>query len=135
MKQTIRELQDRFLAAKDGEVDPLEVYIQFKQMKAELETLIKGLQDDALAEMDKYGKGQHTLYGALVQVKMTPGRWDFTRCTEFNAQKDALRELEAQLKGIAKNGGAYLDQDTGEIWELPIQEFGVETVEVKQLKQ
>jgi len=53
----------------------------------------------------------------------------------FNERKEAIKQLEAQLKGIAKNGGTYLDTDTGEVWELPIQEWGRETVEVKRLKQ
>jgi len=130
-----RQLEDQYLAAKDGETDPLEVYIRFKQLAADLATYIKDLEDDALAEMSKYGKGQHELYGALVQCKMTPGRWDFSRCNEFNERKEAIKQLEAQLKGIAKNGGTYLDTDTGEVWELPIQEWGRETVEVKRLKQ
>ena len=129
-----KQLQDLYLKAKDGDRDALQTYIEFKLLLKDLTEMTKDLEQEAIEEASKHGKGQHELHGALIMVKNSASRWDFAPCTEVSSMEDKLKALKDSLKKIAEGGGVALDEETGEVKPLPIKLHGKEIVEVRGLK-
>lgn len=113
-----------------GLLDPLKAFIALKKIANEASMAIKALESDAIAEAEKYGKGEQQVFGVKIAVKNGPSRWDFKACSQYNERLKAMKEIEDNLKNTAKGKGEYIDKDTGEMWTLPVNIPGKRLLQV-----
>ena len=72
--------------------------------------------------------------GAKFQVRNGATRWDFSACEEVTQLKAELKAKEEELKTLAKSRVKNLvNADTGEVYQLPIQKKGKDTLTLKFL--
>lgn len=95
---------------KNGELDPLKVYIELKQHQAEIDHVLKQIIDDALNEAEKYGQKSFKAFGAKIEIRNAASTYKF--CEAINNYDAKLK----QLKEMSKSG-SFADETTGEIIE------------------
>ena len=117
--------------ALNGELNPLESYIELKSIEACLKDVMKGLQEDAINEAEKYGKGEHEAYGAKFNVRNVATRYDFKKIAEWAKMSAEIKAFEEHRKTLAKLGGDENYDANGELIELPIVKPGGVTIAVK----
>jgi len=131
------QVDKRVNKVKNGDDDALMQYIELKRIAKALETAIKEIQADALAEAEKYGKGDFLRNGASVSVRATAGRWDFKHIKEWTKAKVEIEKVEGKYKALYKTkelGTIPVDEETGEILDMPIFNAGGDTIFLKFLK-
>lgn len=113
----------------DGDVNPIDAVIQMKSLSETISTFLKDsdVREAVLNEVGKYGKGEiPSFHGALIQVKETGVKYDFTGCGDpvwerLNEEKNdidmRLKERESFLRTI-KEQKTDIDEETGEIITL-----------------
>lgn len=113
----------------DGDVNPIDAVIQMKSLSETISTFLKDsdVREAVLNEVGKYGKGEIPSFrGALIQVKETGVKYDFTGCGDpvwerLNEGKNdidmRLKERESFLRTI-KEQKTDIDEETGEIITL-----------------
>ena len=115
----------------NGELNSLESYIELKGIEACLKDVLKGLQEDAINEAEKYGKGEHEAYGAKFNVRNGATRYDFKKISEWAKMSAEIKAFEEQRKQLAKMGAGDTFDSNGELIELPIVKPGATTIAVK----
>lgn len=128
MKEIVLDLNDKVI---NGEMSALKAYILLKDLEKLTKDVLKGLQDQAIDEAESYGKGEHDAYGAKFQVRNGATRWDFKHIQEWKNKSADLKAYEESLKALAKSGHTGIDEETGEVLELPKQVFGATTLSIK----
>lgn len=117
-----------------GTADADKVFIELKKIEKELKSAIDTVFDEALTEIEKLGKGEHLINGTIVSVRASGGRWDFKNCSLWVDHKSQLENVEKHLKSLVSSrtiGDPMVDEETGEMLELPIYNPGKETIFVK----
>lgn len=99
----------------NGEMNPLQAYIELKRIESLLKDVMKGVQEEAITEAEKYGKGEHEAFGAKFQVKNAGGRWNYKNNQQWLQLSTKIKGLEEQLKAAHKAGGTLIDEETGEV--------------------
>lgn len=118
-------------AVINGEINALEAYIELKRIENLLKDVMKGVQEEAIIEAEKYGKGEHEDFGAKFQVKNAAGRWSYKNNKHW-VELDANRKgLEEQLKALYKAGVTGVDEETGELIQHAEYTEGKTTISVK----
>ena len=112
--------------AKDGETNPLSVYIQLKRAEKELKAAIELVQPLAIDEADKYSEKTFKFQGAVIEKKSAPSTWDFSEVAAYTQAKERLKYIET----ISKAGGGA-DANTGEVIDKAIKIDGKSTITVK----
>lgn len=133
MKAIIEILQDLNDAVLNGDKEALPTFIELKGVEKLLKQVLTGMQDAAIDEAERYGKGEHELNGAKFQVKNAAGRWDYKECKEWADKKDELGQIEEALKALykARHFGDLARVDDGEVMELPKYSQGKTTIAIK----
>ena len=129
--QILNYLLDVNEKALNGELNPLESYIELKSIESCLKDVLKGLQEDAINEAEKYGKGEHEAYGAKFNVRNGATRYDFKKIAEWSKLSAELKVFEEARKSIIKSGQTEVYDANGELIELPIVKPGATTIAVK----
>jgi len=117
--------------ALNGELNPLESYIELKSIESCLKDVMKGLQPDAIDEAEKYGKGEHDAYGAKFNVRNGATRYDFKKIAEWAKMSAEIKAFEETRKSLIKSGQSEVYDANGELIELPIVKPGATTIAVK----
>ena len=129
-KQEQRQLAEA-LAQKvaDGDVSPISAYVQMKSLGNVIDSFLKNkeVKDLAIAEIEKYGKGETPAFrGATLRTGETGVKYDFTVCgdpvwDELNAQLEQIREqMKKREKYLQLLQGpkTEIDEATGEVYTL-----------------
>lgn len=122
---------------ENGIGSALNTFIELKKMSKYIDGLVKEIQSEALREAESFGKGEHSIHGAVVSVRSTPGRWNFDNLEDYVSAKQNLKHIEDRYKTAFKNAENLLssvDESTGEILDLPTFTPGPETIYLKFLK-
>lgn len=133
MKQ---EIENKLLQVAEGEVCPLETYIELKALRDLLDESIKGIQDEAIQEAEKYGKEPFSMSGVLVQVRAGAGRWSFNHIEKWNSIKASLKGVEDMAKQafkLSEKGQSIVD-DSGEVVEPGSYTSGKDTIFITKPK-
>jgi hypothetical protein len=101
----------------NGEINPLQTYIDLKAIENTLKDVMKGLYESAIDEAENYGKGEHTAFGAKFIVKNGPTRYDWSNVSDHVALKDQLKTIEKERKHLVGQGEVY--NADGELLEVP----------------
>jgi hypothetical protein len=109
-----------------GAVNPLELKIFFKHIERVMTEVTDTIQDEILAEAEKYGR-RFELRDATVEIKELGVKWNFDKTqdpeyTKLEAKaKEATAALKARtefLKTIPENGMEWTDPETGEMTKI-----------------
>lgn len=113
----------------NGETDALKAYIELKRIEKELEFAINQVQPLAISEADKYPGKSFEMFGAFIEKKNAPARWDYSMVTAYQQQKAKLDYIQK----IAQAGGGY-DSETSEEIAAAAKVEGKSTITVKFAK-
>lgn len=107
----------------NGEIEPLELAVYFKSIEKTIESVKETLNELALNDADKYGKGKFQFKGAEIQVKELGTKYDFTQTgdvewerltSEKQGIETRLKEREMMLKSLT-GSLTVINEDTGEM--------------------
>jgi len=136
-KDEISKLSDNITAGvRAGIEDPTNVIVRIEFLKKALEAAKKALLEEAIDELDKYGKDGATINGVKIRTKEAGVQYDYSNCEVWNelneefvrVQKDR-KDLEARLKTV--KGTEQILIPDGEIVDLvPPIKTSTTTVEV-----
>lgn len=109
----------------------LEEYVFLKRLTDYLEGYLKGIQPEALRELQEKG-GEAQLQGAKMTVSRTGDIYNYEASPIFAQHKKRLDDLKEQLKVISKQGSkSVVDEETGEILEpVPLKKASQEIIKV-----
>lgn len=113
----------------DGNVSPLNAYVQLKGIVDSLTAAIKDQQlvDSVLTERMKWGKETPVFHGAIVAISEGGVKYDFDGCgdpvyddlaKEKKALDEKLKERQKFLMGLPEEGAVITDTRTGETCEV-----------------
>lgn len=123
----------------DGNANPLEIYIQLKEIEKTLADCIGSIQPQAIEEAySKYSEKSFDLLGATVEKKTASGKWQYNVSNEYEALKDKIKKLEEVYKLSYQSnlkGSTIVDEATGEIVPPAVYTPGKETISIILKKQ
>ena len=96
------QVDKRVNNVKNGDDDALMQYIELKRIAKALETAIKEIQADALAEAEKYGKGEFLRNGASVSVRATAVAGTLNIFQNGRKRKSKSRKSRVNIKRCIK---------------------------------
>ena len=113
----------------DGNVSPLNAYVQLKGIVDSLSAAIKDpkLVDQVLTERMKWGKETPVFHGAIVAISEGGVKYDFEGCGDpvFNDLAEEKKKLDEKIKerqkflmGLPEEGAVITDTRTGETCEV-----------------
>ena len=121
-------LDEKIQKIYDGEESSLALFIELKNLAAQIEQAKKEIEQSALDEARRYDN--QALLGYKVEVRSSAGAWDFSGWSKYTKAKENLKALEEQAKVAAKlnqNGGNAVD-DEGEVITPAVFKPGKETI-------
>jgi len=131
MKNIIRLIEETTANTLNGELNPLEVFIDLKRLEACVSECKEALKEYTLQEAKKYGS-QFEFSGAKINIRSGAGRWKFDHLNDWNHAKNGLKEIEELHKSATKmqdKGAVMIDPD-GVVVEPAIYEPGAEVIAV-----
>jgi len=123
-KEEISKLSDNITAGvRAGIEDPTNVIVRIEFLKKALEAAKKALLEEAIDELDKYGKEGATINGVKIRTKEAGVKYDYSNCEiwnelneEFKKVQQDRKDLEARLKTV--KGTEQILIPDGEIVDL-----------------
>jgi hypothetical protein len=114
-------------AVVEGEIDPVEAFIEVSKMEAAIELFKKNtrVRDMVIADLERNG-GKHDFGAGKMEVCETGVKYDFSESNDskllemyatMEAIKADIKERESFLKAIPVGG--MVDPDTGEVLHKP----------------
>lgn len=112
--------------AIDGEVNPLQMWVEIKAIESALEQAKKKFEDLALEEAEGFGQKNFSYKGANVQVKESGVKFNFEEVghKRYNAIMEEIAQLKVEAKNIETIMKAHsdvwveTDTATGETYEV-----------------
>jgi hypothetical protein len=121
-------LDEKIQKIHDGKESSLALFIELKNLAAQIEQAKKEIEQSALDEARRYDN--QALLGYKVEVRSSAGAWDFSGWSKHTKAKETLKALEEQAKVAAKlslNGSNAVD-DEGEVITPAVFKPGKETI-------
>jgi transcriptional regulator of heat shock response len=112
----------------EGSVDILDAYIRLKSMEEVIKKVKSKVEDEAINEAYKYGKGEHEAYGVKFQSNEGRRTFDFSGDAEYLRLKEELKEREAMLKALPYE---MVDPETGEVATPPNIKYSKSSISIK----
>jgi hypothetical protein len=118
---------------RDGELSPLDAYIELKSIVEACEDGLKEIKDLALIEAEKF-KGQQ-YKGFTIDVRSAGGRYTYDHLPEWVSLKEKMKDIEKMSQAAFKNRnqGFFLNEHTGEIYEPASYREGTTTIYFKPI--
>ena len=91
-------IKDIYELVKEGEIDPLKAIIVLKEIEKKAKEYKSKIDDIALEEITKYGRGGTEIDGYNISSRSAAGRWDFKHITEIQNLEKQLKELKEKHK-------------------------------------
>lgn len=112
--------------AIEGDVNPLQMWVEIKAIESALEQAKKKFEDLALDEAESFGQKNFTYKGANVQVKEAGVKYNFEEVghKRYNAIMEEIAQLKTEAKNIETIMKAHsdvwveTDTATGETYEV-----------------
>lgn len=117
----------------DGHENPLKAYALLRQWGKDIDSALKEIEEYALLEAKKFPK-TFELDGFEFTRSEGSRRFDFKGCKSWVETNAQLKEIEDRLKAAwnaSQKIGAIASMETGEELELPICNFGKESLTIK----
>jgi hypothetical protein len=109
--------------AVNGEVSPLQVFVEIKDAIKQLEDILEEVTSSAITERSKFGKERVFRNG--YEVEMAEGRttYDFKNYDGWKKAQESLKAVEEIMKNGAQTGTEALDSN-GELIPPATMKFG-----------
>lgn len=117
----------------DGHENPLKAYALLRQWGKDIDSALKEIEEYALLEAKKYPK-TFEQYGFEFTRSEGARRFDFKGCQSWVKTSTELKEIEERLKAtwnLHQKIGQVASAETGEELELPVCNFGKESLTIK----
>ena len=117
----------------DGHENPLKAFALLRQWGKDIESAMKEIEEQALQEAKKHPK-TFELEGWEITRSEGTRRFDFKGCQSWVKTNTELKEIEDRLKATwnaYQKIGNLASADTGEVLELPVCNFGKESLTIK----
>jgi hypothetical protein len=95
--------------AIEGKMNAIESYVQLKTIEKVIKEAIDKVQELAIDEGLKYNQKSFVAYGATVEMKSAPSRWDYSKCMQVQHLSAKLKTMQ-ELSQLAVNSKMY-DED------------------------
>ena len=95
--------------AIEGKMNAIESYVQLKTIEKVIKEAIEKVQDLAIDEGLKYNQKSFVAYGATVEMKSAPARWDYSKCMQVQHLSSKLKTMQ-ELSQLAVKSTMY-DED------------------------
>ena len=92
-------VKDIYDLVKEGEIDPLKAVIVLKEIEKKAKEYKSKIDEMALEEVTKYGRGGTEIDGYNISCRLSAGRWDFKHISEIQDLEKKLKELKEKHKG------------------------------------
>lgn len=122
MKQlitAIKESLDRLSGdAEQGNICPLETYMNFKELNDFISDRIDVIKPSALKEAEKYKGDANGYCGYIIDVREMGGKYDYSNIEQIVKLKEQIKELEKASQNaykISLQGGAVVTGDGEEV--------------------
>ena len=92
-------VKDIYDLVKEGEIDPLKAVIVLKEIEKKAKEYKSKIDEMALEEVTKYGRGGTEIDGYNISSRFSAGRWDFKHISEIQDLEKKLKELKEKHKG------------------------------------
>lgn len=112
--QIIPYLANLAQSVLEGEIDPIDAYIDIYDIKKTAEDMAKVIRDDVLSRAENLDK-DHIQKGYNVQVK-SKTTYSYNHSERYRLLKEQLKTIESQMKFAVKHG-EMADTNTGELIE------------------
>lgn len=125
---------------KDGEISALEAYSHLIYISKIYTEAAKQIKESALDESISHtGEGNtFTIPGYQVTLSHGKSQWDFTHIPQWVELKQKLKEFEGTMKTAYHTkdavGVSLVDEETGEIYDLPILKKSASSLSIKKTK-
>lgn len=123
---------------ENGEVHLLEATIELRKQKAFHEQMIeniKSFESENFNEIEVQAKEYQNEYkGSTFEFRNGRKTFDFKGIEEVEIAKDNAKEIEAKYKAaweMKQKGLAPVDEDTGEVLQVPTVKYGKSVMVVK----
>ena len=123
IKARLLDIQD---GVEQGNVNPLEAYVELKAIENTLKEVMAKVQPLAITEADKYNEKSFKAFGAVIEKRSAPATYDMSHINAYLTAKEKVKYIET----IAKAGGG-IDPETGQEIEKAIRVEGKSTIAVK----
>lgn len=123
IKGKILDIKD---AVEQGNVNPLEAYIELKSIENTLKEVISTVQPLAITEAEKWKEKSFKAFGATIEKRNAPATYEMSHINAYISAKEKVKYIET----IAKAGGG-IDPETGQEIEKAIRIEGKSTIAVK----
>jgi hypothetical protein len=130
-------IKDLFLKYQEGNIDPLDAYIQAKQEDDEHQQYIEELKKAATEEAKRYGEKAFEKGDYYVEVRTGRKMFNFKSCQSWKSKQEELKEVEERLKlsWESLNKNMHTVSDDGEVVEVPEVTFTSDYITFKKLNK
>lgn len=136
------QIQDEFVNTCDnvenGNTELLEAVIEMRKQRAFHEQMLKDIssfESEYLNEIENSAKEhQNEFKGAKFEFRAGRKTFDFSGIEEVKIAKQNAKEIESKYKTaweLNQKGTSALDEDTGEILQIPSVKYGKSSMVVK----
>ncbi len=88
------EIREWVAGVKEGHLNPLDIFIQLKDIEQILKLAIDELREEAIDEATKYEGKTFTHLNAKITLKNDAGRWDYSHISMWKEENQRLKEVE-----------------------------------------
>jgi len=100
----------------EGVIDPIDAARELKRIEKKANFAYSEIEKDLFMEVEKYEKNQLKEMG--IETRNGGASYSYKNIPEWVNQKDQLKSIEEKAKQayqIAKQGGVFVDDETGEV--------------------
>lgn len=125
------EVEKITTAVTNGEINPLNAFLFVKYMEDVSKSAKEALGEQAINEALKHGK-DFEYNGAKVNIKSSPGRWDYKHLPEWIEAEQKVKAIEENAKQSYQNAakGVITASNDGEVIEAAKYTPGKEIIAV-----
>lgn len=134
-QEIFQAIEMQSIHAKNGNTNPLDVYIELKNLESFVKECKDLVQLDALEEAEKY-KGQ-TYKGYQIDVRSVGGRYSYDHIEEIATLKEQLKALEKAAQEsykLSSKGNIMMNDQTGEVTLPAHYKEGPTAIVLKEVK-
>ncbi len=120
---------------KEGYLEPSFAYLYLKKVEQRAKELREDIKEETIEQLSRIGyeSKSYKLEGGALELKNSPGRWDYSHIDEIVRLEEELKELKERSKAAYKmsiKGSILVSEDGEEITPAVFKE-GKENITVR----
>jgi hypothetical protein len=128
------QIIDMTEAVIEGNAPALKTYIELKRIEKTLEIAIQKVQDLARDEAEAYGQKSFQTFGARIELKNAPARWDYSGSTHVLEAQNRVKLMQQLAQTAATTNEPIFDGDGLQV-ETAKKVEGKATISIQLINQ